>query len=85
VIDAVAPAMHQQIGILDRAVSSTGYLVGDQFTLADINLLPILHYVQRFPEGAEMVKSAKSLSAYFARHSERPSFKASTPPPIPSK
>jgi glutathione S-transferase len=84
-IDGVLPAMRRQIDLLDKAVAKTGYLAGGGFTLADINLLPILHYVQRFPEGAEMVKSAKSLSAYFARHSERPSFKASTPPPLPSK
>jgi hypothetical protein len=31
----------------------------------------------------EMVQSAKSLSAYFAHHSERQSYKASFPPPLP--
>jgi glutathione S-transferase len=84
-IDGVLPAMGRQIELLDKAVAKTGYLAGSGFTLADINLLPILHYVQRFPEGAEMVKSAKNLAAYFARHAERPSFKASTPPPPPAK
>jgi hypothetical protein len=41
------------------------------------------YYVQRFPEGGEMVQSTKSLSAYFAHHSERRSYKASFPPPLP--
>jgi glutathione S-transferase len=84
-IDGVLPAMQKQIGLLDKAVAKTGYLAGDGFTLADINLLPILHYVQRCPEGAEMVKAAPNLAGYFARHAERPSFKASTPPPPPPK
>jgi glutathione S-transferase len=84
-IDGVLPAMQKQIGLLDKAVAKTGYLAGSSFTLADINLLPILYYVQRCPEGAEMVKAAPNLASYFARHAERPSFKASTPPPPPSK
>jgi glutathione S-transferase len=45
----------------------------------------ILYYVQRCPEGAEMVKAAHNLAGYFARHAERPSFKASTPPPPPGR
>jgi glutathione S-transferase len=85
VIDGVLPAMQKQIGLLDHAVAKTGYLAGNSFTLADINLLPILHYVQGCPEGGEMIKSAKSLAGYFARHAERPSFKASTPPPLPGR
>ena len=77
------PAMQKQIDVLDKTVARTGYLAGASFTLADINLMPVLYYVQRFPEGAEMVQSAKSLSAYFAHHSEQQSYKASFPPPLP--
>jgi glutathione S-transferase len=80
-IDGALPAMRRQMDVLDRAVAKTGYLAGDRFTLADINLMPILFYVRQFPEGREMVRSAKNLEAYFARHSERPSFKCTTPPP----
>ena len=80
-IDGVLPAMQKQIGLLDRAVAKTGYLAANSFTLADINLLPILYYVQRMPEGGEMMTAAQNLAGYFARHTQRPSFKASTPPP----
>ena len=31
-----------------------------------------------------MIKAAQNLAGYFARHAERPSFKASTPPPPPA-
>src|ERR1700682_3149513 len=41
-IEAVMPAVREQIGVLDKAVAGTGYLVGDEFTFADINLLPVL-------------------------------------------
>jgi glutathione S-transferase len=84
-IDGVLPAMRKQIDLLDTAVAKTGFLAGASFTFADINLLPILYYVQRMPEGGEMIKAAQHLAGYFARHSERPSFKASTPPPPPGQ
>jgi glutathione S-transferase len=84
-IDAALPQMQNQINVLDRAVSTSDHLAGNGFTLADMDLLPILYYVQKFPEGEAMVKGAKNLAAYFAKHSERPCFKATIPPPPPSR
>jgi len=82
-IDAVLPALREQIGILDKAVANTGYLVEDRFTFADINLLPILHRIQQFPEGAEALAAAPHLARYYQRHAARPSFKRTAPPPGP--
>jgi glutathione S-transferase len=79
-IEAVMPAVRQQLGILDRAVAGTGHLVGDQFTFADINLLPILHRVGQVPEGAEALAAASHLAAYYETHAERPSFVSTMPP-----
>lgn len=84
-IHAALPAMQNQINVLDRAVSTSGHLAGNGFTLADIDLLPILYYLQKYPEGEAMVNGAKSLTAYFAKHSERPCYKATIPPPIPQR
>ena len=80
-IAAVLPSMQTQVNVLDQAVARTGYLAGDSFSLADIYLMPVLEVAQRAPEGKEMVQSAKHLAAYFARHAERPSYRASFPPP----
>jgi glutathione S-transferase len=82
-IEAVMPAVREQLGVLDRAVAGTGYLVGDQFTFADINLLPILHRVGQVPEGAEALAAATHLAAYYDRHAARPSFARTTPPAGP--
>jgi glutathione S-transferase len=84
-IEAVMPALREQLGILDKAVANTGYLVGDQFTFADINLLPILHRVGQFPEGAAALAAAPHLAFYYDRHAARPSFVRTIPPPGPPR
>jgi glutathione S-transferase len=82
-IDAVLPALQSQFTILDKAVAKTGQLAGEQFTFADINLMPILFYVRQLPEGAAAMSAAKNLAAYYERNAGRPSFKNTTPPPPP--
>jgi glutathione S-transferase len=84
-IEAMAPTMRHQIGLLDQAVSETGYFVGNQFTLADINVLPILYWLRQFPEDGEAMAASKHLSAYYDLHATRPSFKNTIPPPMPSR
>ena len=82
-IGAAAEKMKPQVDVLDRAVAATGHLVGDRLTLADINILPMLFYVNRFEEGKALLGAAKNLSAYMERHFARESFRKSAPPPPP--
>lgn len=84
-IEAVAPAVRRQIGVLDRAVAATGYLAGDQFSFADINLLPILYYIRQLPEAAEALSAATHLARYYERHAARPSFARTIPPAGPPR
>jgi glutathione S-transferase len=84
-IDAAMPALDEEIGVLDRAVAKSGYLAGDGFTYADINVMPILYYVRNFPEGAAAIAARKSLTAYYDRLAARPSFANTTPPPPPPR
>jgi glutathione S-transferase len=84
-IDAALPKMEQHFDVLDRAVAKTGHLVGNTFTLADINLLPILHYMNKAPESSAMLRRHASLHSYFERHMSRPSAKEATPPPFPGR
>jgi glutathione S-transferase len=79
-IDAVLPSVLEQIAILDRAVAPTGHLAGERFTLADINLMPILFYIRLLPEGADALAKSSHLAAYYERHAARPSFARTTPP-----
>jgi glutathione S-transferase len=73
-IESTLPAIAQQMLVLDRAVSETGYLVGSELTFADLNLLPILASVWSYPEGREAIGRVSALRRYLMRHAERPSF-----------
>ncbi len=84
-IDAVAPALADEIGLIDRTVAKGGYLAGDGFTYADINLMPILYYVRKFPEGAAAMAAGKALCSYYDRLAARESFKKTAPPPMPQQ
>jgi glutathione S-transferase len=84
-IDAVLPEVRMQVGILDKAVAGTGHLVGDRFTFADINLMPMLHRLSQAPEGARALLKATHLAAYYRAHAARPSFARTDPPAGPPK
>jgi glutathione S-transferase len=81
-IDAGLPQLNTCLALLDRAVAS-GFLANDTLSYADLNLMPVLHYVRGFPEAQGMLASLPSLSAYYARHSARATFQATIPPPMP--
>jgi glutathione S-transferase len=84
-IDAALPRMEKHFALLDRAVAKTGFLVGDSFSLADINLLPILFYMSKMSESGAMLRRATRLDAYYRRHWARPSAAEAVPPPFPAR
>jgi glutathione S-transferase len=79
-IEAVMPAVREQVAVLDKAVERSGHLVDDLFTFADINLLPILYCLGQAPEGAQVLAAATHLARYYERHAARPSFMRTAPP-----
>ncbi len=79
-IDALLPDVDKQLGILESAVGTSGQLAGDRFTYADINILPILFYLQTMPESSARIASSSTLTDYYNRHAERASFQNTIPP-----
>ena len=82
-IDAALPKMEQQFATMDRAVANTGHLVGDTFTLADMNLMPILFYMSMKPESGALLQRMPALKAYYDRHAARNSVQATVPTWLP--
>jgi glutathione S-transferase len=82
VIDPILESMQAQIAFLDAAVSASRHLYGNVFTLADAYLVPILYYLRQLPESQRMLASARHLQAFLDRHLQRPSVRATVPPPM---
>jgi glutathione S-transferase len=84
-IEATLPKMRAIFALLDREFSQRSYLAGNNFTLADAFLLPLMHYMRLMPESAEMVQASPHVVAWFERVSARPSVRETVPPPMPGR
>jgi glutathione S-transferase len=84
-IDSYLEPMKTHFAVLDQAVAATGFLHRDVFTLADMDLMPILYYMEKLPESRAMLASSKHLHAYFKRHLERPSVRQTIPEVLPER
>src|SRR5262249_26522933 len=65
VIESALPKLEAQFAMLDRAVAKTGHLVGGAFTLADMNVLPMLFYLDHLPESRAMLRRNANLASYY--------------------
>lgn len=84
-IDAAVPRMEQMFGILDRELGDRPYLAGADFNLADMFLLPLMHYLEMMPESGAMLKRSPNVGVWFERVSARPSAVDTVPPPFPKR
>jgi glutathione S-transferase len=84
-IDAALPKMERQFTVMDRAVAETGHLVGDTFTLADMNFLPILFYMGTRPESTALLQRSSALKYYLDRHMARKSVQETFPTYMPGQ
>ena len=79
-IDETIPKMAPHIPIMERAVAKTGHLVGENFTLADAYLAPILFYMNAVPESRALLAQSPQLATYLERHLSRESVQETKPP-----
>jgi glutathione S-transferase len=84
-IEALLPDVRAQLTLLDAAVTASNHLVGDRFTLADIYLLPMLHYLKLLPESGAMLTPSTALGRYHESHAARPSYVRTIPPLAPPR
>jgi len=74
------PEIKHQIDVLEGTLGQTPYLAGEDATIADMFLYPVLFYVNFSPEGQDMVANAPGVSAWLDRMGERASVQATIPP-----
>lgn len=64
-------------GVMSQRLEGNEFLVGDQFTLADIGFMPYIEYMQLTPAKAILDKYPQ-VTAWWKRVSERPSWRKAT-------
>ena len=73
-IDASLPAMKRDLALLDRAYAGGAWIAGDELSLADLFVAPIVATVRNFPEAAAALGSCRNLSRAFEAFAARESF-----------
>jgi glutathione S-transferase len=79
-IDKAIPDIRRDFEALDAGLSSTDFLAGDQVSIADLMLAPIVSYGLAMPEGDELIAGRNNLKAWTERMFVRDSFTTTTPP-----
>ena len=72
-IDVCARSLKRPFDALEEHLKDGGYLVGDRFTVADINVAEIVRYAQGY---APLFEARSSLKAWLEKCQARPGFKA---------
>lgn len=67
------------LSALEDAAGEGRYLCGNDISLADIHLAPMIGYFARAPEGKDLLQKQFRLSAWWADFSKRATFMATSP------
>jgi glutathione S-transferase len=78
---AAARRAAHALGVMDTALTGQDFLAGEDISLADLFLLPIIFYFRQLPEGSEVLPALPRLETWYERMEKRPSFSATAPPP----
>ena len=77
VVEEGRKALNNTLDIMDKHLATSTFMVGDQFTIADISFLPYIEYLFACNEGGPITNHA-NVAAWWERCSSRPSWKKAT-------
>lgn len=72
-VKAAIPEAQQAVAVLEKQLEGKEYICGDQFSMADMMLAPMLDYIEKLPVGEEIIRGNEVLLAYLERLRKRPS------------
>ena len=79
IIDAALAELPALLTILDRGYAASAWLAGDAISMADLFVMPVLAYLERMPEGPQLLEATPQLRRALAAMRARPSFSATEP------
>ncbi|MBX3158860.1 MAG: glutathione S-transferase family protein [Deltaproteobacteria bacterium] len=75
VLAKAAEGLEASCSVLDKALAGKTYLVGDQFTIADICYAPYFEYAIMNPQAKEIFTKHANVASWWGRVSERPAWR----------
>lgn len=82
-MNKMADIIRRDLSVLDAACAD-GWICGERFTIADMMIMPMIHYLHAMPGGPEMLADAPNVNDAFARFRAR-SAAAQTDPLLPER
>ena len=73
VINKARAELARPLNVLENALTGKTFLVGDQFSLADITYMPYIEYLFAAKSG-DLIQERRNVMAWWARISERPTW-----------
>jgi glutathione S-transferase len=81
VIDAAVPEIRKTLGVLEATLGDGKWFVGEQVTLADLLVGPLLAVTGMFPEGKELLAATPNLGRLMGQLMDLPAFRDAAPSP----
>lgn len=72
-VDACIEALRAPFAVLEKILGKSDYLVGNRFTVADLNVSDIVRYADSAPE---LLEAAPNIRRWFVACRDRPAYKA---------
>lgn len=73
VMEQMKPAALEALIAISSQLAENNYLLGNEFTLADIMVAPSLYYARHLPQEFALVEEGSALDKYIQRLEQRPS------------
>jgi len=70
------PQVEYHFGLFEEALGASKYLAGDEISLADLYLAPIMAYVSMTTEGEKLIADHPNVRRWWTEMEARPSFQA---------
>ena len=78
-IEAAVPQARTAVEALESLLDDSAYFAGEQLSLADLHVLPVIDYFSQTPEGQAAMAAAPNLSRWLETMQTRPSVEKTRP------
>lgn len=75
-VTEATPELHRHLAILSQQLGEQAFICGEQLSIADLLLLPMLDYLAALPQGTTLIEPGTPLADYLDRLRSRPSARA---------